>query len=134
MNKNTTLQTILGYMMIGIAFGAIAVTFSLYVNLGMNDILKEIIVWLVAAAVIGLISVIYENDHLTHLMATIIHAPITCIVALLCGWILDYGDGSVSLLLMRMLPSIIIIYVVIHLILFIFRRITLRKINNHLKK
>lgn len=133
MKKNTILTPFL-YMMMGIAFGAVIVTVSLYASGGMNDTLKEIIIWLVAAAVIGLVSMVYENDHLTDLTATLIHAPVTCIVALISGWMLDYGDGSLFLLLMRMLPVIVIVYVLIHLILFLFRRAALQEVNRHLKK
>ncbi|MCD8357353.1 MAG: DUF3021 family protein [Clostridia bacterium] len=122
------------YMMVGIAFGAIAITMSLYINYGMTDFLKEILVWLIAAAILGLVSIIYDIDHFNDITATLIHAPVSCVVALISGWILDYGDGSVSLLLMRMLPTIISLYIIIHVILFLIRRISLRDINNHLKK
>lgn len=132
--KSSNLPIILAYMMVGIAFGAIAITIALYMNYGMTDFLKEIIVWLIAAAILGLVSMVYEIDHFNDITATLVHAPVTCIVALISGWILDYGDGSVSLLLMRMLPTIIILYIIIHFILFLIRRISLRNINNHLKK
>ena len=133
MKKNTILTPIL-YMMVGIAFGAIIITVSLYASGDMNDTLKEIIIWLIASAVIGLISTIYESDRFTDITATLVHAPVTFIVALISGCMLDYGDGSVLLLIQRMLPVIVIIYVVIHLVLFLFRRAALREVNRHLKK
>ena len=133
MKKNTILTPIL-YMMVGIAFGAIIITVSLYASGDMNDTLKEIIIWLIASAVIGLISTIYESDRFTDITATLGHAPVTFIVALISGWMLDYGDGSLFLLLMRMLPVIVIVYVLIHLILFLFRRAALQEVNRHLKK
>lgn len=132
--KNTTIQTIFEYMMIGIAFGAIAISFALVINIGMTDTVKQLIVWLIASAIIGLVSIVYESDRFTDITATIVHAPVTCIVALVCGWILDYGDGSFPLLLMRMLPSIVILYAMIHLILFLFRRACTQEINDRLKK
>lgn len=133
MNRSIV-QTILMYVAVGIAFGAIAITFSLYVNFGMNEMLKQIIVWLIAAALIGLISIIYESDRLTDITATLIHAPVTVAVALISGWILNYGDGSFSVLLMRMLPTVLIMYGIIHLVLFLIRRATLRELNARLKK
>ncbi|MDO5783430.1 MAG: DUF3021 family protein [Eubacteriales bacterium] len=132
--KHSIIQTSLMYIAVAIAFGAIAITFSLYVNFGMNEMLKQIIVWLIAAALIGLISIVYESDRLTDITATMIHAPITIAVALISGWILNYGDGSFSVLLMRMLPSVLIMYVIIHFVLFLIRRATLREINARLKK
>lgn len=133
MNRSI-IQTILMYVAVGIAFGAIAITFSLYVNYGMTDTLKEIMVWLVAAALIGLISMVYESDRLSDITATLIHAPVTVAVALISGWILNYGDGSFSVLLMRMLPTVLIMYAIIHFVLFLIRRATLRELNARLKK
>lgn len=133
MNRSI-IQTILMYVAVGIAFGAIAITFSLYVNYGMTDTLKEIMVWLVAAALIGLISMVYESDRLSDITATLIHAPVTVVVALISGWILNYGDGSFSVLLIRMLPTVLIMYAIIHFVLFLIRRATLRELNARLKK
>lgn len=134
MQKNSTIETVFVYIMVAVGFGSIAIAFSLYVNIGMNEILKEIIVWLVASAIIGLVSTVYESERFTDITATMVHAPFTCIVALVCGWILDYGDGSFSLLVLRMLPTIVVLYAMIHLILFLIRRTALRKVNERLKK
>ena len=132
--KKNTLQLVFTYLIVAVGIGAIVITFSLLVNYGMNDILKQLAVWLIASAVIGLASMVYENVSLSHLTATLIHAPITALVALCSGWILGYGDGSLTLLLMRMLPTIVVIYAVIHLILFLFRRAALSDLNSRLQE
>ena len=132
--KKNTLQLIFTYLIVAVGIGAIVITFSLLVNYGMNDILKQLTVWLIASAVIGLASMVYENVRLSHFTATLIHAPITALVALCSGWILGYGDGSLTLLLMRMLPTIVVIYAVIHLILFLFRRAALSDLNSRLQE
>lgn len=132
--KKNTLQLVFTYLIVAVGIGAIVITFSLLVSYGMNDILKQLTVWLIASAVIGLASMVYENVRLSHFTATLIHAPITALVALCCGWILGYGDGSLTLLLMRMLPTIALIYAVIHLILFLFRRAALSDLNSRLQE
>ena len=132
--KKNTLQLIFTYLIVAVGIGAIVITFSLLVNYGMNDILKQLTVWLIASAVIGLASMVYENVRLSHFTATLIHAPITAAVALCSGWILGYGDGSLTLLLMRMLPTIVVIYAVIHLVLFLFRRAALSDLNHRLQE
>ena len=66
--------------------------------------------------------------------ATLIHAPLTCLTALICGWICGYGEHSVSLLIVRMLPTIAIIYVVIHAILYLLHCASVRSINQKLNK
>lgn len=132
--KTNTVQTALAYAVIGTGIGAVVCTISLLVSCGMTDILKQISVWLIASAVIGLVSLVYESENLTDITATLIHAPVTLLVALICGWILDYGDGSFALLVMRMLPVIVIMYAAIHLILFLLRRSAARALNDHLKK
>lgn len=132
--KKNTLQLVFTYLIVAVGIGAIVITFSLLVSYGMNDILKQLTVWLIASAVIGLASMVYENVRLSHFTATLIHAPITAFVALCCGWILGYGDGSLTLLLMRMLPTIALIYAVIHLILFLIRRAALSDLNSRLQE
>ena len=132
--KQSKLQMILQYTVSGIAIGAIVSTLSLIGSFGLTDILKQVLVWIIASALIGLISIIYENENLTDLTATLIHAPLTLLIALTAGWILGYGEGSLTVLLMHMVPGIIIIYSIIHLVLFLIRRIIARSLNTRLNK
>jgi hypothetical protein len=132
--KMSKLQMTLSYMIVAVGIGSIAVTLSLLFALGLTDVLKQILVWLIASAIIGIVSMIYESERLTDLTATCLHAPATCLVALCSGWILDYGDGSLVLLVSRMLPTIVFFYAAIHLILFLFRRASAADINTRLQK
>lgn len=132
--KMSKIQLVLTYFIVSVGIGAITTTIALFINYGMTDILKQITVWLTASAVIGIASLIYERASLSHFTATLIHASITVVVVLYSGWILGYGDGSLSLLIMRMLPSFIIIYTAIHLVLFLFHRAALSDLNHRLQK
>lgn len=128
------LENIFLYIAVGIAIGAVICTIGQLAVYGFNDVLKELSVWLIASAVIGLASMVYENENLTDLTATLIHAPITAIVALIAGWIIGYGEGSVMLLVTRMLPTVLVLYALIHLFLFLIRRSIARSINSRLNK
>ena len=132
--KMSKIQLVMTYLIVAVGIGAIVITLALLASYGMTDILKQLTVWLIASAVIGVASLVYENTSLSHFTATLIHAPITAAVALCSGWILGYVDGSFSLLILRMLPTIIIIYAVIHLVLFLFRRAALSDLNHRLQE
>ena len=132
--KKKRIPLALSYLIVGVGIGAIAVTISLIITVGLTDILKQILVWLIASGLCGLVSIVYENENLTDITATLIHAPLILLIALCAGWILGYGDGSFSLLLVRMVPVIVLFYVLIHLILFLFRRATVSDINTRLQK
>lgn len=132
--KMSKLQMTLSYMIVAVGIGSIVITLSLLLTFGLTDVLKQLVVWLIASAIIGIISMVYECDRLTYLTATLIHAPVTCLVALCCGWILDYSDGSLFLLISRMLPVIVVLYAAMHLILFLFRRANVSDINTRLQK
>ena len=122
------------YLAAGISIGAVVCTLSLLAAYGMTGVLREMAVWLIASAVIGLVSLVYECERLTDLTATLIHAPVTLGIALLSGWVLGYGDGSVPLLLARMLPTVVILYALIHLFLFLMRCLLVRALNSRLQK
>lgn len=121
-------------MIFGAGLGSIIYTVALLLTDGINDTTLGMLVWLIASAAIGLISMVYECDRLTDLTATLIHAPLTFLTALIAGSILDYGDGSILLLLARMLPVIIILYVAVHLLMFLIRRITAHALNQKLSQ
>ncbi len=104
------------------------------INFGMTELLKNFVVWMIGGGIIGLLSLIYENEQLSTLGATLIHAPLTCLTALICGWICGYGDGSILLLVTRMIPFIVGIYIIVHVILYLLRRASVNHINQQLNK
>lgn len=132
--KKSIVNLLFTYVFVGIGIGAAIVTPITILQAGISPVLMEIAVWLVAAAVIGLVSLVYEIETLSDLSATAIHAVCTLCTALAAGTLLDYGDGSFSLLLTRMLPVIVILYAAIHLVFFLIRRATVHSINDKLSK
>lgn len=125
---------VLEYLFFAIGIGAVISTICMLQVFGDSEALHQIAVWLVASGIMGVLTLIYEIDGLTHLTATCIHAPLIFLTALISGWVLGYGDGSVPLLLARMLPAILIIYIAVHLLMFFMRRLQVHSLNDRLKK
>ncbi len=126
------LQNWLNYMVFAVGIGSMISTAAITMSMGMTEELRQVIIWIVASAVIGLVSMIYEVDGLPDVTATLIHAPLTVLVALIAGSIAGYGEGSLVLLITRMLVPIVILYVAIHLLMFVIRRFTVRNLNDKL--
>lgn len=132
--KKLNIMYIFNYLITGVAFAAIFVAIAMLINFGMTELLKNFIVWMIGGGILGLLSLIYEKEQLSTLGATLIHAPLTCLTALICGWICGYGDGSILLLVARMIPFIIGIYIIVHVILYLLRRASVNHINQQLNK
>ena len=120
------------YVVFAVGLGAMISTAAIVMNMGMTEELRQVIIWMAASAVIGLVSLIYEAESLNDVTATLIHAPLTAATALIAGSIAGYGDGSFTLLLVRMGIPIIVIYVGVHLLMYGIRRATVRSLNEKL--
>lgn len=132
--KASKIQILFLYAIVGIGIGSIVSTIILTLVFGMTELIQNLIVWLIASAIFGLISLVYESERLTFLTATCIHAPVVFIIALVSGWILGYGEGSIVLLLERMMPRIVLTYIIVHFVLFLIRRTAVQDVNSRLKK
>lgn len=120
------------YVVFAVGLGAMISTAAIVANMGMTEELRQVIIWMAASAVIGLVSLIYEAESLSDLTATLIHAPLTVATALTAGWIAGYGDGSIGLLIVRMAIPIVVIYAGVHLLMYLLRRVAVRSLNDKL--
>lgn len=132
MNKNGLFGKIMFACLIGIGVG-IPITLICIISMGgFNDTIKEILVWTVASALFGVMSVVtFGNDRLNFILATVLHC-IGCfgITVGTCA-INGYADkGSFGYLL--------IIFVVVYSLLYgsslISMKINARKANEALQK
>ena len=126
------MQNWIYYAVFGVGLGAIISTAAIAVSSGVTEELRQVIIWIIASGIIGLLSLVYELDSLNDLTATLIHAPLTVATALIAGSIAGYGEGSFTLLVMRMGIPIVVIYVGVHLLMYIIRRATVRSLNEKL--
>ncbi len=120
------------YVVFAVGLGAMISTAAIAMSMGVTEELRQVIIWMAASAVIGLVSLIYEAESLNDVTATLIHAPLTVATALVAGWIAGYGDGSLGLLVLRMAVPIVVIYAGMHLLMYLLRRMTVRSLNDKL--
>ena len=98
---------------------------------GFNDVIKEFLVWLVASALFGVLSIFFKSSKLSLPLVTAIH----CVGCLLitCGAcaIIGYADSFFGILL-SVLPVFVIVYAVIYIITLLYARKDAKKINEAL--
>lgn len=98
---------------------------------GWNDAVKEILVWLVASALFGVLSLIFNRDRMNLIISTVIHCigclAVTCTACTING----YSDNFFEMLL-AILPIFVIIYAVIYTAAIVSAKIEAKKITDTL--
>ncbi len=99
---------------------------------GYNGVIKEFLVWLIASALFGALSLLFRISKLNLVVATIIH----CVGCLLitCGAckIIGYSD-SFSQILLAVLPVFVVVYGVIYAVSIISMKKEAKKANEALQ-
>jgi len=98
---------------------------------GFNSVIMEFLVWLVASALYGILSIVFNNVKLNLPLSTAIHCA-GCL-AITCGacTINGYSDNFFDMLL-AILPIFVIVYVVIYTIILISAKAEAKKITESL--
>lgn len=80
---------------------------------GWNSIIKEFLVWIVASALFGILSLIFNSNKMNLILSTVIHC-VGCL-AVTCGacTIIGYSDNFFDILLF-VLPVFAVVYAVIY--------------------
>ena len=99
---------------------------------GWNSAVKEVLVWLVASALFGVLSLIFNSAKLPLPLLTAIHCvgclAVTCTACTING----YSDNFFSMLL-AILPVFVVVYAVIYGVTLINAKLEAKKINEDLK-
>ncbi len=126
--KNTLLACISG---IGIGMPITVLCMTLIG--GWNDAVKEVLVWLVASALFGVLSLIFNSNRMNLIVSTVIHCvgclAVTCTACTLNG----YSDNFFEMLL-AILPVFVIVYAVIYTSALISSKKEAKKITETLNK
>lgn len=120
-------------MITGIGVG-IPITLICMISLGgFNAVVKEFLVWTVASALFGVLSVItLKNERLNLPVSTALHC-IGCLgITLGACAIIGYGDSFLEILL-SIVPVFVIVYVVLYAVSFISMKINAKKANKVLE-
>jgi len=105
-------KKILEHVGVGLAIGSVISTACIAIFNGMDGTIVQVIAWLCASVMFGLVSLIYDIDALPQPLAIGLHALLCCGIAVGTGYLLGYGDHLGSMLAM-MLPLFIIVYLLI---------------------
>ena len=100
---------------------------------GFDETVKEVLVWLVASALFGLLSLIFNSGKLNLILSTAIHC-VGCL-AVTCGacTINGYSNNFFEILV-SVLPVFAIVYIVIYSAAMISAKAEAKKINESLSK
>ena len=100
---------------------------------GWNETVKEILVWLLASALYGVLSLIFSSGKLNLILSTAIHCvgclAVTCVACTING----YSDNFFDILL-AVLPIFAVVYIVIYALSMISAKIEAKKITESLNK
>lgn len=128
-----TLNHILHFGFMGAGIGSLITTLMLFFMGAGGASIKELGVWLVTSFLIGIYTTLMYEDRLKLLVATAIHFVLTFVTVVLSGVICDYGNGLLAII-KNMLPTFLIIYVVVYLIIFFSSKANEKQINESLNK
>lgn len=127
------MRKILPYLQTGLAIGFVATAISMMVIQGVNDVTKQILVWMAASAIFGLVSMIFMNDRISLPLATLIHFVVCASVAIGAGALLGYADSLWSLIA-GVMPVFLVIYLVVSVVIYLSIWLNARALNRRLKE
>lgn len=118
----------------GIGIG-IPVTLICMVSIGgYNPVVQEFLVWTIASALFGVLSVItLKNDRMNLILSTVLHCLGCLTITISACAIIGYGDNLLDILL-TVAPVFAVVYASIYLISFISMKKNAKKANEALGK
>lgn len=118
----------------GIGIG-IPVTLICMISIGgFNGVVKEFLVWTIASALFGVLSVVtFKSDRLNMISATVLHCVGCLLITVGACAIIGYADNFFEILL-AVAPVFIIVYVVIYSVNFFTMRKNAKKANEALSR
>ncbi len=118
----------------GIGIG-IPVTLICMISIGgWNSIVMEFLVWTIASALFGVLSVVtFSNDKMNLVLATALHCISCLLITVGACAIIGYSDSFFEILL-SVAPIFVVVYVVIYSVNFFTMRKNAKKANEALGK
>lgn len=99
---------------------------------GYNGVIREFLVWLIASALFGVLSLVFQSSKINFIVATIIHCIGCLLVTCTSCAVIGYSDNFVSILL-AVLPIFVVVYAVIYTVSIITMKKEAKKANEALK-
>ncbi len=118
----------------GLAIGAVASTACLALLRGLDGTLIQIIAWLAASVLFGLVSLIYDIEALPLPLALGLHALLCLGIALGTCYLLGYASLFGPGFALMMLPVFLLVYLAISLGIWLYGRYCARTTSERLAK
>ena len=100
---------------------------------GFGPVVKEFLVWLVASALFGVLSLIFNSNKMNLILSTVIHCVgclgITCAACTINGYSNNFFE-----MLLAILPVFVVVYVVIYTAALISNKMEAKKLTETLNK
>ncbi|MBQ6627162.1 MAG: DUF3021 domain-containing protein [Ruminococcus sp.] len=101
---------------------------------GWNAVVLEFLVWTVASALFGVLSVVtLKNDRMNLILSTVLHCVGCLLITVGACAIIGYADSFFEILI-SVAPVFAVVYGVIYLVSFISMRKNAKKVNEALSK
>lgn len=126
---------VLMHILVAVGIGAIVSTICMYClnpDPVVHETLKNTGAWLVASALFGVLSKIYDSDALPLPLAMAIHMGGCLVITLVTCWLLGYAELGGNFFL-AVVPLFFVIYVVISMLVFWADHKSAREVNEKLK-
>lgn len=128
------LRDLINAILTGIGIG-IPVTLVCMISIGgWNEVVKEFLVWTVASALFGVLSVVtFSNDKMNLVLSTALHCVGCLLITVGACAIIGYANNFFEILL-SIAPVFVVVYVAIYSINFFTMRKNAKKANEVLSK
>ena len=126
---------ILSHILVAVGIGAIVSTVCMYClnpDPVVRETLKNTAAWLVASALFGLLSKIYDSDALPMPLAMALHMGGCLVITLATCWLLGYAEFGGNFFL-AIVPLFFVIYALISVLIFWADHKSAREVNEKLK-
>ncbi len=98
---------------------------------GYNEVIKEFLVWTVASALFGLVSVLFQGERFNLIVTTAIHCVCCMLITAGACFIIGYVKGFGEFLI-AIVPVFLLVYVVIYFVTFISMKKAAKEANEAL--
>ncbi|MBQ2943484.1 MAG: DUF3021 domain-containing protein [Ruminococcus sp.] len=115
----------------GIGIGMPVTIICMFILGGWNETIKEFLVWLVASALFGVLSILFKNSRISLPIITAIHCVGCLIITCTACAINGYSDSFWSILI-SVLPVFVVVYAAIYITTLIAAKAEAKKINEAL--
>lgn len=101
---------------------------------GFNEVVMEFLVWTVASALFGVLSVVtFSNDKMNLILATALHCIGCLLITVGACWVIGYADSFLEILI-AVAPVFVVVYVAIYSVNFFTMRKNAKIANEALSR